>query len=51
MVHAHYGYMVLKMPSPNGVIKICEDHSAGVSTLEKLQAPAAAHGDAASHGD
>jgi hypothetical protein len=41
MVVIHYGYLVLKMPSPNGVIKIHGDHDAGVSTLEKLQALAA----------
>jgi hypothetical protein len=39
----HYGYLVLKMPSPNGIIKICIDHSAGVFALEKLQALATAH--------
>jgi hypothetical protein len=38
MTVAHYGYLVLKMPSPNGVLKIRGDREAGVSTLEKLQA-------------
>jgi hypothetical protein len=36
MTVAHYGYAVLKMPSPNGVLKICGDHEAIVSALEKL---------------
>jgi hypothetical protein len=40
---AHYGYLVLKMPSPNGVLKIRWDRDAGVCALEKLQALAAAH--------
>jgi hypothetical protein len=41
MAVAHYGYLVLKMSSPNDVLKICRDHEAGVSALEKLQALAA----------
>jgi hypothetical protein len=41
MVVAHYGYLVLKMPSPNGVLKIHEDREAGIFALEKLQALAA----------
>jgi hypothetical protein len=49
MAIAHYGYLVLKMPSPNGVIKVHGDHSIGVSTLEKLQALAVAHGATAGH--
>jgi hypothetical protein len=36
MVVAHYGYLVLKMPSSNGVLKIQGDHDAGVCVLEKL---------------
>jgi hypothetical protein len=36
MAVAHYGYLVLKMPSPNGILKIRGDREAGVSTLEKL---------------
>jgi hypothetical protein len=51
MVVAHYGYLVLKMPSPNGVIKIHGDRSAGVFALEKLHALAAAHEGAARPGD
>jgi hypothetical protein len=43
MVVAHYGYLVLKMPSPNDVLKIRRDHEAGVSALEKLKALAAQH--------
>jgi hypothetical protein len=42
MAVAHYGYLVLKMPSPNGVLKIRGDRDAGVCVLEKLQALAAA---------
>jgi hypothetical protein len=42
MAVAHYGYLVLKMPSPKGVLKIQGDHDTGVSMLEKLQALAAA---------
>jgi hypothetical protein len=41
MVVAHYGYLVLKMPSPNDVLKIHEDREAGIFALEKLQALAA----------
>jgi hypothetical protein len=47
---AHYRYLVLKMPSPNDIIKIHRDHSTGVSVLEKLQALAAAHEATAGHG-
>jgi hypothetical protein len=42
MVVTHYGYLVLKMPSPNGIIKVRGDHSTGISMLEKLQALAVA---------
>jgi hypothetical protein len=42
MAVAHYGYLVLKMPSLNGVIKIRGDRDAGACALEKLQALAAA---------
>jgi hypothetical protein len=37
MAVTHYGYLVLKIPSPNGVLKICGYRDAGVSALEKLQ--------------
>jgi hypothetical protein len=43
MAIAHFGYLVLKIPSPNGVIKIRGDRFANVSMLEKLQALAASH--------
>jgi hypothetical protein len=43
MAIAHYGYLALKMPSPNIIIKIHRDCSTGVSALEKLQALAAVH--------
>jgi hypothetical protein len=42
MAVAHYGYLVLKMPSPGGVLKIWGDHDVGACVLEKLQALAAA---------
>jgi hypothetical protein len=41
MAVAHYGYLVLKIPSPNGVLKIRGDRDAGVCALEKLQTLAA----------
>jgi hypothetical protein len=43
MAISHYGYLFLKMPSPNGIIKICGDCSAGVFTLEKVHALAVTH--------
>jgi hypothetical protein len=43
MAVAHYGYLVLKMPSPNSIIKIYEDRSTGVFALEKLQALTVTH--------
>jgi hypothetical protein len=49
MVVAHYGYLVLKMPSPNNIIKICGDRSAGTFALEKFQALAVAQKDVAGH--
>jgi hypothetical protein len=50
MVVAHYEYLVLKMPSPNGVLKIRGDRDAGVFALEKLQALAASREAAAGPG-
>jgi hypothetical protein len=50
MAVAHYGYLVLKMSSPNDVLKIHGDRDAGVSTIEKLQALAAQHEAAAGPG-
>jgi hypothetical protein len=41
MAVIHYEYLVLKMPSPNNVLKIRGDRDVGVSALEKLQALAA----------
>jgi hypothetical protein len=41
MAVAHYGYLVLKMSSPNGVLKIRGDHDVGACAQEKLQALAA----------
>jgi hypothetical protein len=38
MAVAHYGYLVLKMPSPGGVLRIRGDRDAGACALEKLQA-------------
>jgi hypothetical protein len=43
MAVAHYGYLVLKISSPNGILKIRRDREAGVSALEKLQPLAAQH--------
>jgi hypothetical protein len=42
MVVSHYWYLVLKMPSPDGVLKIRGDRDAGACVMEKLQALAAA---------
>jgi hypothetical protein len=43
MTVAHYGYLILKMPSPNSVLKIHGDRDADVSALEKLHALATQH--------
>jgi hypothetical protein len=50
MAVAYYGYLVLKMSSPNGVLKIRGDRKAGVSALEKLQTLAAQYEAAAGPG-
>jgi hypothetical protein len=42
MAVAHYGYLVLKMPSPGGVLRVRGDRDAGACALEKLQALAMA---------
>jgi hypothetical protein len=42
MAVAHYGYLVLKMPTPDGVLRIRGDLDAGACALEKLQALAVA---------
>ena len=38
MAVAHYGYLVLKMPSPAGVLTIPGDRAAAVAAVEKLYA-------------
>jgi hypothetical protein len=43
MAITHYGFLVLKMSSANGIIKIHGDRTAGISTLDKLQVLAVAH--------
>jgi len=41
MAIAHYGYLVLKMPSPAGVLTMRGDRAAAVAAVEKLHALAA----------
>jgi hypothetical protein len=41
MAVAHYGYLVLKMPSPAGVLTVLGDRTAAVAMVEKLHALAA----------
>ena len=41
MVIAHYGYLVLKMPSPAGVLTVRGDRTAAVAAVERLHALAA----------
>jgi hypothetical protein len=41
MAIAHYGYLVLKMPSPTGVLTVQGDHAAALAAIEKLHAMAA----------
>ena len=41
MAIAHYGYLVLKMPSPAGVLTVQGDRTAAVAAVEKLHALAA----------
>jgi hypothetical protein len=48
MVVAHYGYLVLKMPSPAGVLTVQGDRTAAVAVVEKLHALAAGLAPAAS---
>jgi hypothetical protein len=50
MAVAHYGYLVLKMPFPNGVLRIHGDYNACVSALKKLQVLAASREAAAELG-
>jgi hypothetical protein len=41
MAVAHYGYLVLKMSSPAGVLTVKGDQTAAVAAVEKLHALAA----------
>jgi hypothetical protein len=41
MAIAHYGYLVLKMSSPAGVLTVQGDHVAALAAVEKLHAVAA----------
>jgi hypothetical protein len=41
MAIAHYGYLVLKMPSPAGVLIVQGDRAAALASVEKLHALAA----------
>ena len=41
MAIAHYGYLVLKMPSPAGVLTVQGDRTAAVAAVERLHALAA----------
>jgi hypothetical protein len=38
MAVAHYGYLVLKMPSPAGILTVQGDRTAAVAVVEKLHA-------------
>ena len=38
MAVAHYGYLVMKMPTPAGVLTVRGDRSAAVAAVEKLHA-------------
>ena len=38
MAIAHYGYLVLKMPSPTGVLTMWGDRAATLAAIEKLHA-------------
>ena len=38
MAIAHYGYLVLKMPSPAGVLTVQGDRTAAVAAVERLHA-------------
>jgi hypothetical protein len=41
MAIAHYGYLVLKMPSPAGVLTVRGDRAAALAAVENLHALAA----------
>jgi hypothetical protein len=36
MASAHYGYLVLKMPSPAGILTVQGDRTAALAAVEKL---------------
>jgi hypothetical protein len=36
MAIAHYGYLVLKMPSPAGILTVRDDRTAALAAVEKL---------------
>ena len=38
MAIAHYGYLVLKMPSPAGVLTVRGDRTAAITAVERLHA-------------
>jgi hypothetical protein len=38
MAISHYGYLVLKMPSPTGVLTVQGDRAAALAAVEKLHA-------------
>jgi hypothetical protein len=41
MAIAHYGYLVLKMPSPAGILTVWGDRTAALAAIEKLHTLAA----------
>ena len=41
MAIAHYGYLVLKMPSPTGVLTVRGDRTAAIAAVERLHTLAA----------
>ena len=41
MAIAHYRYLVLKMPSPAGILTVRGDHTAALAAVEKLHTLAA----------
>ena len=41
MAIAHYGYLVLKMSSPTGILTVRGDHTAALAAVEKLHTLAA----------
>ena len=38
MAVAHYGYLVMKIPTPTGVLTVRGDRSAAIAAVEKLHA-------------